>query len=706
MQEESHQTSVPDEVSHSVRLDSSPVVKNDENTTAPTEEQNQATLQESAEEPSFVPESLPLPADSLARNKRDEMFSMIEGLRSSSPANTPQRLEFRTPPHIRTLPRGVQDAEPPLTPTLAAVSAENDDIFLGSSPTPSTRSKPQAAAPRPSSQRGHRSNIHTSEDPPSSPPQLKSPSPNTHREMEASAQDNTENEKTDSHEPQYEQSENDPASAIPVEEPKPKRQTRSASKKSTPKTTPQKAHNEAVHAGNSKPNSRAKASASRTPSKSKQSQLKVDNEEPVTNGVPNDASDHAADPFNDDIESQIATQLEQDLEFAVDCNDKSDARTEQQTEPPPNPPSSKKRKREVEEIQTPSRKETRRSTRLSSSQQVMDTSPAMDMTPEPRSTRSKKSRASQDISAPKSSPAQPSAKKQKSQPKVGELELMEPPEAETQPVSQIEESQQPVDDNADKGLEVPGSSQKRRKSSRIGGQTASAIPEESQSPSRKKSPRSTRSHKQETGPDITQETSQDTHQTKDQAPDTQVQEQSGSEFGIEVAVQDNVQEPEVPEERVEVQENLGASLPQQAAETEQDIRMEQPGEQMEQAPAEADVEMGDAEMATEPEPEHQPEPVSEPELVPEPISKPEPELNAEDQTTFQATQTEEAANAPDTHQAGLIRAFEQTLHNLKSATLDEGSFRELDELLFKIRVEAHDAFRRHTSTTTSTSLTS
>lgn len=167
-----------------------------------------------------------------------------------------------------------------------------------------------------------------------------------------------------------------------------------------------------------------------------------------------------------------------------------------------------------------------------------------------------------------------------------------------------------------------------------------------------------------------------------------------------------MQEPEVPEERVEVQENLGASLPQQAAETEQDIRMEQPGEQMEQAPAEADVEMGDAEMATEPEPEHQPEPVSEPELVPEPISKPEPELNAEDQTTFQATQTEEAANAPDTHQAGLIRAFEQTLHNLKSATLDEGSFRELDELLFKIRVEAHDAFRRHTSTTTSTSLTS
>lgn len=706
MQEGSRQTSVPDEVSHSMALDSSPVVKTDENTTAPTEEQNQATLQEPAEEPSFVPESVPLPADSLARNKRDEMFSMIEGLRSSSPVNTSQRLEFRTPPHIRTLPRGVQDAELPLTPTLAAVSAENDDIFLGSSPTPSTRSKPQAAAPRPSSQRGQRSNIHTSGDPPSSPPQLKSPSPNAHREMEASAQNNTENEKTETHESQYEQSENDPAGAIPVEEPKPKRQTRSASKKSTPKTTPQKDHNEAVHAGSGKPNSRAKASASRTPSKSKQSQPKEDNEEPITNGAPNDVSDHAADPFNDDIESQIATQLEQDLEFAVDYNDKSDAGTEQQIEPPPNPPSSKKRKREVEESQTPSRKETRRSTRLSSSQQVMDTSPAMDMAPEPRSARSKKSRTSQDISAPKSSPAQPSAKKRKSQPKVGELELMEPPETETQPVSQIEESQQPVDDNADKGLEVPGSSQKRRKSSRIGGQTAPAIPEESQSPSRKKPPRSTRSHKQETGPEISQETSQETQQTKDQAPDPQLQEQPGAEVGIEAAVQDNVQEPEVPEERVEVQENLGAGLPEQAVEAEQDIRMEQPGEQMEQAPAEADVEMGDAETAMEPEPEPQPEPGPVPVPVPEPISKPEPELNAEDQSTFQATQTEEAANAPDTRQAGLIRTFEQTLHNLKSATLDESSFRELDELLFKIRVEAHDAFRRHTSTTTSTSLTS
>lgn len=705
MQERPRQTSSLLETSRSVGLDSSPA-KTDENVTAPTEGQNQATLQEptkdeNADRHSFVPESVSLPTDSLARNNRDEMFSMIEGLRSSSPINMPQRLEFRTPPKLRNLPRGIQNGEPPLTPTLAAVSAENDDIFLGSSPTPSTRTKPQAAASRPSSQRGQGNNIHTNGDPPSSPPELKSPSPNTHQEMEASAQDNTENEKMDSLEPQDEQSENDLANTIIMEKPKPRRQTRSARKKSTPKatpskgvalsSTPQKAQEEAAHARNGKTNSRAKASASRTPSKSKSSLPKEDDEEPVTN----DVSDHVADPFNDDIESQIATQLEQDLEFAVDRNDKSDAGMEEQTEPPPNPTSPKKRKREVEEVQTPPRKETRRSTRLSSSQQVMDTPSAMDMTPVPGSTRSKKSRASE-----------PSAKKRKSQPKVNDPEPMEPPAEETQLVSQIDESQQPADDNTVKSLETPGSSQKRRRSSRIGGLTAPATPEENQSTSQKNSPWPSRSREQEDNPEISQEASQETIQTEKRAPDPQLQEKPDAEVDTETAVQDNVNEPDAPEEQVEAQKTLGAGLPLQAVEIQQGIRMEQLDEHIEQAPAEADIEMGDAGMAPVSKAESHPEPEHEPEPVLELISEPEPEFNAEDQTTFQAPQTEQAANVPGTPQAELIHTFEQTLHNLKSATLDENSFRELDELLFKIRVEAHDAFRRHTTTITSTSLTS
>lgn len=73
----------------------------------------------------------------------------------------------------------------------------------------------------------------------------------------------------------------------------------------------------------------------------------------------------------------------------------------------------------------------------------------------------------------------------------------------------------------------------------------------------------------------------------------------------------------------------------------------------------------------------------------------------EESVVAQVTQPEQPTEAPtekdtDASQSGIIRSFEQSLNDLKSTTLDENSLRYLDELLFKIRVEAHDAFRRHT----------
>lgn len=604
----------PAKAHHSVGLDSSPVVKSNDNSKASSEGQSQIDAQglsgiESADEPSFVPESIPLPADA----DRDRIFSMIEGLQSSSPVNTPHQLEFRTPPHLRNLPRGARDAEPPLTPTLAAVSAENDDIFLGSSPTPGTRTKPKAAAPRPSSQKGKKASALTTEDPPSSPPDVNSSSPDDNQELETSGQHNAEHASV----PQNEPSESGPANSTPVEKNLPRRQTRSASKKSSPKTNrsgdtaassaPQEVQDEAVPAENSKPDSRRKASASKTPPKSKRSQVEKANEKPVTDDMANDIADFS----NDDVESQIATQLELDLEFAVDHNIKPDASINQ-IEPATSLPSSKKRKRDVEDVQTPPRQDKRRSTRLSSSQQpIMDSSPGMDMTPEPRSTRSKKSRASQpslDSPAPKPSPAQTSAKKRKSQSKADEQEPTESQQAETQPVSQIEETQQPVEENASEGLEleVPEPSQGRRRSSRRSRQTSSAIPEETQSPIPKKSPRPSRSRKQEAAPETIQETIQ-TSKPEDQAPVSQVQQQPAAVEVVEAASQDNAKEPEVPE---------------QVVNTEQDVQMEQPDGQTEQVPMETDIEMGDAEAAPVSEPE--PEPELEPENVPELTAEPEP----------------------------------------------------------------------------------
>ena len=653
---------------NSVDLDSSPVVQANDNPTTSSEEQGQVDVRpsgvQSADEPSFVPESIPLPADA----DRDRMFSMIEGLRSSSPVNTPQQFEFRTPPHLRHVSRGAHDAEPPLTPTLAAVSAENYDIFLGSSPTPGTRTKPKAAAPRPSSQKGKEAKALTTEDPPSSPPDVKSPTPGDNREPEVSSQHDAENDGL--------------ANSTPVKKNVPRRQTRSASKKSTPKTdhsgdatadsAPQEVQDEAAQARNGKPNTRRKASASKMPPKGQRPQDEKANEDPV----PHDADNDNADFSNDDVESQIATQLEQDLEFAVDHNVVPDAGIEQ-VEPAASLPSSKKRKRDVDDAQTPPRQDKRRSTRLSSSQQpVMDSSPGMDMTPEPRSTRSKKSRASQpsqDAPVPEPSPAQTSAKKQKSQPKADEQEPRptESEQTETQPVSQIEETQQPVEHNASTGLEVPEPSQGRRRSSRRSRQSSSAIPE-IQSPNPEKSPQPSRSRKQEAA----QETSQETSQAN--KPEDQVQQRlDAAETVTEAASRDNAKEPEVSEQAVTT-----------------DIQMSQSDGQAEQVPMETDIEMGDVEAAPA-------EPESRPELEPEPTTE-EPTVSSEEKTS-QTTQTEQPSSTSDT---GIIRAFEQTLDSLKSATLDESKFREVDELLFRIRIEAQDAFRRHGAITTSKSSTS
>lgn len=647
------------------------MVKANGNPTTSLEEQSQVDVQgpsgvESTDEPSFVPESLPLPADA----DRNRIFSMIEGLRSSSPVNTPQQLEFRTPPHMRHLPRGARDAEPPLTPTLAAVSAENDDIFLGSSPTPGTRTKPKAAAPRPSSQKGKKANSLTTEDPPSSPPTVKSPSPNVDQEVEASGQHNT--------------SEDGPAASTPVEKHLPKRQTRSASKRSTPKTNqsedatanpaPQEQlQNKVAPAenGKSSSNSRRKAPVSKTPPKSKQNQVEKANEDPVTHNAENEIADLS------DVESQIATQLEQDLEFAVDHNVNPDAVVDQ-IEPAASQPSSKKRKRDVEDVQTPPRQDKRRSTRLSSSQQpIIDCSPAMDMpamdmTPESRNTRSKKTRASQpsqETPVSKPSPAQTSAKKRKNQqPKADEQEPKptESQEAETQPVSEIEETQQPVEHEVSTGLEVPEPSQERRRSSRRTRQSSSAIPE-TQSPNPKKSPRVSRSRKQE----VVQEASQQ-----------ETSKPEAAETVAEVASHDNAQESEVPV---------------QAVNTEEDVQMGQSDEQT-KAPVEADVEMGDAEAVpvSEPEPQSEPQPEPEHEPEPEPMAEREPEINGEEQTMSQATQTEQPTSNSDTE---IIRTFEKTLDNLKTAKFDENKFREVDDLLFRIRIEAQDAYRRYCAET-------
>jgi hypothetical protein len=52
---------------------------------------------------------------------------------------------------------------------------------------------------------------------------------------------------------------------------------------------------------------------------------------------------------------------------------------------------------------------------------------------------------------------------------------------------------------------------------------------------------------------------------------------------------------------------------------------------------------------------------------------------------------------PDTSESGITRSLRKILADMKSAKLGQSALREVDDLLFNIRVEAHDASRRHSN---------
>lgn len=632
----------PFEAPRSPGFDSSPVVKASEIATEVSEGRNllasQAPTQaEDTDEIAFVQDSAPISADTELRHNRHEMFSMIEGLRSSSPpVNTPNQPQFMTPPHLRSI-RNAPDAEPPLTPTLAAISAENEDVFLGSSPTPGTRDRPQSSQPKTtSSQRKRHADAHASKDPPSSPPELKSPSPNTHQRPESPTPNKSKH--ADPRGSRDGQAEQIHVNATPAEEPLTRRLRSSASKKSK---SDAKSSKRAKSSASPEKTSTGPIQVEKTQAKTRASKAKSDGNQ---SQVQEEPSQVIADSYSEDVESQVASQLEQDLELALDHNDKLKPGEEQSAELPNSFPMTKKRKRDVEETRTPS-KEKRRSTRLSSSQPA-----AVDITPEGRSTRWKALVSkSSGVSPTKSSPAQSASRRRA-------------------PVKSKSAGQEEVaDGNADNSSEVLESSQKRRRSSRLGGNTEQVAAEET--PSQKVSPRATRSRKQEMGKEPIQEPSQN----KDQAPNSHMQDETSGAEEItvqEAAGQDNGKEPEPMVEHA-VQESFKPDSPsQQIAETQPDIETDLAVHdvQTEQAPTETDVQMEDAE------------------------PNPEPEVS-----TKGAHDKEQLATTSEvTPQAEIIRSFQQTLTGLQSTTLDESSFREIDEILFKIRVEAHDAFRRHT----------
>ncbi|KAJ5895125.1 hypothetical protein N7495_006816 [Penicillium taxi] len=324
---------------------------------------------------------------SLPSTRRD-VFRMIEAIGSSSPA-----LGFDTPVHLRRLNTWQSASEVPLTPTL--VPTETEESFIGSSPTPATRD------PTPMASTAAVKDVVLEDTPdiPSSPPSMtsRSPSPSKmskrakkrlaklrHSNSNSYAaeqlplsgpvhlltptQKKTRGSKISQVEDQSERT-----STLLVDENVPSRRTRSVLSQSTGNnlhnaldttTTASKTDTPKKTNVPASQNTQTKPETRSSRKKESLKPIEIDNDQHMEKSItPTPAvTDDGGDLDGDDLEMQIASQLGQDLDLELDLGDEAPA--SQSPEKVNSPQSTKKRKRD-DDVQSVPTTERRRSTRLS-----------------------------------------------------------------------------------------------------------------------------------------------------------------------------------------------------------------------------------------------------------------------------------------------------------------------------------------------------
>ncbi|KAJ5675477.1 hypothetical protein N7462_008374 [Penicillium macrosclerotiorum] len=334
------------------------------------------------------------------QKSRREVFRMIESIRSSSPANTPGKLGFDTPVHLRRLHAAHSGI--PLTPTL--VPTENEEGFIGSSPTPATRDPTPAMNSDASALKSQDVTMNDAADIPSSPPEMhtRSPSPKkqSRRERRRSAKARRESSRravegqppTDSTINSLHMGEDMPSISKDSMSGETNENTNTASQAHERPSSRrlrsglgQTSEHDAGYAPTPSASTPSQPTESFSASRNTRSKSGSKKKNRKSTSKPeNDAGEQAAKPFDapstsvtlecdldsstEELETQIASQLEQDLELAVDMGVKTDENPS--THKKADRSKSKKRKREEDHTQT-SVKERRRSTRLSTTQDVM-----------------------------------------------------------------------------------------------------------------------------------------------------------------------------------------------------------------------------------------------------------------------------------------------------------------------------------------------
>ncbi|CDM33717.1 hypothetical protein DTO013E5_1487 [Penicillium roqueforti] len=637
---------------------SSPVIRTEDSSVAikPTEQFHEPQLPSNLHQPTDA-QIIDGVSVSHKRKSRSEMFSMIESIQSSSPASTPRKLGFDTPPHLPKL-HGESKTELPLTPTLAPT--ENEEGFIGSSPTPGTRD-PTPAMNSDALTSGHLL-ADLGMDPPSSPPdmQSRSPSPRKSRSKSArrkaakarkalvgiSGKQSTVNSPATSHlatenidTPMgnaYDYDNENADTAPRVNGMTPSRQLRSALGKNPDTEEPS-----AVPLVDSdktpvqQPTRRSKSSSG-SKKKRKQSQSKPADDRPQEAAdMPSVIPPDGFMDSSEETETQVASQLGQDLELALDMEDRGHLERTKL----PDEPSRKKRKRNQMESSPTMRTDRRRSSRLSTVKDVVSVELL-----QPDDSHSHHVISQSASPAPSLSPTATRRSTRSSQRKYAD-------DASTDSVPATQSS---VVQESTQDAETPRPSKRTRKSIHLEDQSVSStIGSTPQGVSRDTRSRKTR-HQQASQPQPSSIASEENGDTDRLPPDVSL---------------DRIPESLITEDQAG--QNTSLVSTEEATATQVSER-EQAIEFAVKLDPEEDINMNAVQQSG----------------------------GTVEQTTSIATtgtQTQETPPEPksDISEQGIVQSLKNLLGEMKMTTLSPSAFREVDDLLFNLRCEAQNASTRH-----------
>lgn len=636
---------------------------------------------------------------------------MIESIRSSSPANTPGKSGYDTPVHLRRFHASNTASGIPLTPTLAPT--ENEEGFIGSSPTPATRDPTPAANKEAPILTVPDVAMMDASDVPSSPPEVTSRSPSPQKRNRQSRSQrrrsakirkamllNSSGEQSGPNSPVKPENDNVMDLAPPLinqkdeskenndashtDERPPSRRTRAAlgqsidnSQHPIPPVTVETPGKSKEAPASLTPRSKSaskkrKKSASRSPKKNSQNAQTAD--EASTNLVP---PEHNLESSSEEMETQIASQLEQDLESAVDLGGQIHLVDDiQPSDEQSGTQASKKRKRGEEdssESQSTNAKERRRSTRLTATKDESHVdieqptpTPSLNYIPGPvlpdvsedttikqeKATPRRSTRSSQRKEEPIVEEFIPATQVSETQDPIQET-IQEPVQG---PVQEL--VQRPVEENVPAPTPKSLSSKRSRKSLRLDDQPPTSVPADAP-PTRSKSLRSRKSRSTRND-----SASQGQHVPPDsQSGDSQpVGTQSDSKAMVPESI--------IPEET--------SAVPDVSLVSKEDA---------------TDSQMTDADASTQPSITTKDIETMDIDVIPEEA----PAISSHLITSVFTTEVEtKPSPIPDTGNAemGLTSTLQKVLDEMKTATLGPEALRQVDDLLFNIRVAAHDASRR------------